>query len=180
MNHLDLTTLNLYLDDALDTNARAQADTHLATCETCQRELASLQSLATTFHAWSAEPIPHDVSLTVMTRLANRPAPAFVSRWGPVLLGGQVLFATLVLLWLLPMLLRFLDGLPFEFVPTFALSDFRNLVQVSTTFALPLPPLALWIWLVALVGIVAAWLIGNRLLFSSLEHSRSTSQEASQ
>lgn len=180
MNHLDSTTLNLYLDNALDAKSRAAADAHLATCESCQRELAALQSLLVAFDTWRAEPIPRDVSVPVMTRLATRPAPGFVSRWGAVLLAVQVIFAALLFVWLLPMLLRALKGLPFEFVPTIDVNAFVNVLQASSAFDLPLPPVALWIWIVALMGIALAWLVGNRLVLSSLETTQHTSQEASQ
>lgn len=180
MNHLDSTTLNLYLDDALDAKSRAAADAHLALCETCQHELDVLQSLVVAFDSWRAEPIPRDLSVPVMTRIATRPAPALVSRWAAVLLAVQVLFAALLLIWLLPMLLRAFNGLPFEFVPTIDVSAFVNDLRVTNSFNVPLPPVALWIWIVALVSIALAWLVGNRLVLTSLETTRNTSQEASQ
>ena len=41
MSHLDNSTLNYYLDDALDAPARARVDAHFASCPTCASELAA-------------------------------------------------------------------------------------------------------------------------------------------
>lgn len=180
MNHLDTTTLNLYLDDVLDTPMRAQVDAHLATCPTCQRELSALRALTASFDAWHAEPIPHDLSATVMTRIATRPAPAFVSRWGIALLGVQVVLVGILFAWVLPTLLRMVSGLPLERVPTLNFSGVTNLLATLFAFTLPFPSLAPAIWIAGLVSIALVWLISNRLLFHSLEHSLNNTQEASQ
>lgn len=180
MNHLNTTTLNLYLDGILDRHACAQVDAHLATCPPCQRELFALRALAASFDAWRAEPIPRDLSATVMTRIATRPAPALVSRWGAALLGVQVVFAILILTWLAPMVLRGASGLPLELVPTFDFSGVTNLLETMLAVSLPFPSFAPAIWIAGLVGIALMWLVGNRLLFQSLDHSFNPTQEASQ
>lgn len=182
MKHLDTTTLNLYLDDALDPSARAQADAHFATCAECQKELSALRALTAAFDAWHAEPIPHDISVSVMTRLATRPAAA-VSRWGAALLGAQVVLVGLFLTWLLPMALRVLNGLPFELTPTFDFSGLTHFVDTLSTLSLPLPSVAPWVLIAVLVGGAVIWLVSNGLLLRRnrlLLESVTTSQEASQ
>lgn len=182
MKHLDANTLNLYLDDVLDTSARAQADAHLATCAECQKELSTLRALTATFDAWHAEPIPHDISAVVMTRLASRPAPA-VSRWGAVVLGVQVVLVALFLVWLVPMAVRTLNGLPFDLTPAFDFGGLTNIVDTVPVIALPFPPVAPWILIAALVGGAVIWLVSNGLLLRRnrlLLESLNTSQEASQ
>jgi anti-sigma factor RsiW len=175
MKHLDSTTLNLYLDDALDAAARAQAAAHLATCEACRRELSALQSLIASFDAWRPEPIPHDISVAVVTQLATRPAPVMVSRWGAAVLGVQALFVSLVLLWLAPMALRMLNGLPFELVPTFDFSAVTNFADRVSAVALPFPSFAPMIWIAGLVGVAVVWLVSNRLLLRSLNKTQEAS-----
>lgn len=44
-SHLSVTTLASYVDDALDAEARAAADRHLAACESCRAELTELTDL---------------------------------------------------------------------------------------------------------------------------------------
>lgn len=43
--HLSVSTVASYVDDALDAEARAAADRHLAVCESCRAELAELTDL---------------------------------------------------------------------------------------------------------------------------------------
>lgn len=176
MKHLDSTTLNLYLDDALDAHARAQADAHLLSCAACQRELAELQALTASFDAWRAEPIPHDISASVLTRIGSRPAPAWVSRWGAVVLGVQALIVALVLAWLLPMAVRMVSGLPFELVPTLDVGGAANFVASLSAMPLPFPAVAPWILIAALVGSGVVWVVGNRLLLQSVNYKQEASQ----
>ena len=51
MTHLDNSTLNYYLDGALDAPARARADAHLSSCPTCASEIAALRALTASFAA---------------------------------------------------------------------------------------------------------------------------------
>lgn len=187
MNHLDNTTLNFYLDDALDAKARAHADAHLAACETCQRELAHLRALVSTFETWRNEPIPRDVSRVVVARIAERPLPANVSRWGALVLGAQIIFATLLFVWALPLVLRVLNVLNLAPFPIFdstsigvfelgQLPTFDSLRFNDFNFALPLPALGLEIWAALILGGAVVWFVSNRLLLQSLENTREVSQ----
>ncbi len=176
MKHLDTTTLNLYLDDALNANTRTSIDAHLAACELCQRELASLRALFASFDAWRAEPLPRDVSAQVMTRIAKRPSPAFVSRWGAMLLSAQVLCGGLILLWALPTVLRVASGLPLAPMPTFQFDPIANVAAMIEMYSLSIPSVALWVWVGVMIGIAVVWLIGNRLVFNSLQSKQEASQ----
>ncbi len=171
MNHLDNTTLNFYLDDALDAKARTHADAHLASCESCQRELAQLRALGSTFETWRNEPIPRDVSRVVIARITERPLPVNVSRWGALVLGAQIILATLLFVWALPLVLRVLNVLNLAPFPTFDASRFNDL-----NFALPLPALGLGIWAALILGGAVVWFVSNRLLLQSLENTREVSQ----
>ncbi len=175
MNHLDNTTLNLYLDDALDAEMRAHADAHLASCDSCQRELAALRALVPTFDAWREEPIPRDVSRIVVARIATRPVPA-VSRWGAVVLSAQILFAVLMFMWALPLFVRVSSGVPLDSFPAWSWNPWAELGTLPNDFALPFPVLGMWTWTLVLVGVVAIWLVCNRLILTTLKSKQEARQ----
>lgn len=179
MNHLDNTILNLYLDDALDPKTRAGVESHAVECESCRRELEAMRALVASFDAWRAEPIPRDVSVPVMARLANRRAPALVSRWGAVILAAQVVLGALLLTWLLPTLLGMLGGLAGT-LPAFNLGTIESLQNVRGPAVVSLPSLALGVWVVALGGGAILWFVGNRLILHSLDKSLNHTSEVPQ
>ncbi|MCU0493906.1 MAG: zf-HC2 domain-containing protein [Chloroflexaceae bacterium] len=78
MSHLSLETLNHYLDNELDGAERAAAETHMATCGQCQRQLAALQELFLALETLPPAPLPRDMTAGVLARIAPPPAPA---RW---------------------------------------------------------------------------------------------------
>jgi hypothetical protein len=176
MKHLDQTTLNLYLDDMLAPAVRASADSHLAECETCRAELQALTELGAVFDAWRTEPIPHDVSHQVMQEIAKRPAPAWVSRWGAVVLGAQAVLAVLLVLWLLPNLSRLSNVMPALPLPAFE----PNLITIFgawlDTLPVLVPSYGLWIWGTVILGGAVIWLVVNRLVFRSLDSTKETTQ----
>lgn len=176
MNHLDNTTLNLYLDDALDARARAAADAHLAACPVCAGELDALRALSGVFANWHAESIPHDLSVQVMQRVAQRPAPAIVSRWGTLLLGAQVLMAVALVIWLLPTLSQLFTRLTNIPAPSFTWDFFSDVSNWGETFSILLPAWSGWVWGVLLAGGIVIWFIVNRLIFDSLNHTPEASQ----
>jgi hypothetical protein len=179
MNHLDNTILNLYLDDALDAQTRAGVEAHAAECETCRRELEAMRALSASVEAWRTEPIPQDLSVPVLSRLAKRPAPALVSRWGAALLAVQAVSGALILIWLLPTLVRMLGGLV-GILPAFDWGVVDPLRNVTSSFAVSFPSLALWVWIVALGAGAIVWLVGNRLMLYSLDKSFNHTSEVSQ
>lgn len=170
MTHLDHSTLNLYLDDALDAETRSHADAHLATCELCRRELAALRSLAASFDTWRPEPIPHDVTAPVMTRIAERAARR--AQWSVLVLGAQALTAVALLSWALPTFLSIVP-LPSYTVPVI---DVSGLTTLNDRFVLPLPPIGLWVWIPVVAGGAMLWFVCNRLIFRSLEDTSEVSQ----
>ncbi len=176
--HLDFTTLNLYLDDALDATARARVDAHLAQCDACRAELNALHQVADTFAAWRSEPIPRDVSAPVMARVRQRPVPGSRARWGVAALGAQVALIILLVAWALPQLLRALTGvnLPPALLPAWnwKLPMFSLPALPGASF--PLPALSLWMWGALLAGAVILWLIGNRLVWRTLANKREALQ----
>ncbi|MCC7161207.1 MAG: zf-HC2 domain-containing protein [Anaerolineae bacterium] len=176
MNHLDNPTINLYLDDALDAVARARADAHLAVCPVCAGELASLRALTTSFDAWQTEPIPHDLSVRVMQRVAQRPAPVNVSRWGAFLLAAQTLVAVGLFIWLLPILTRLLAQLTNISLPSVALNPFPDVSVWIGPLGVALPSFDIWVWGLVLGGGAVVWLVVNRLILSSLNRPLETSK----
>ena len=80
MNHLSNETLNLYLDDALDSRERAAADAHLAMCEACQAELSTLRRLFATIEVLPLDPLPADLTARVLEQIAFVPEPRTENR----------------------------------------------------------------------------------------------------
>jgi anti-sigma factor RsiW len=70
MNHLSTETLNMYLDDLLDSDQRSAADAHLATCTACRADLAALRELFATLVALPPDPLPADLTAQVLQRIA--------------------------------------------------------------------------------------------------------------
>jgi anti-sigma factor RsiW len=75
MNHLSNETLNLYLDNTLDSRQRAAADAHLAVCEACQAELSALRRLFATIEALPLDLLPADLTARVLEQIAYVPEP---------------------------------------------------------------------------------------------------------
>jgi hypothetical protein len=62
--------LNLYQDEELTTGERSAVEAHLARCQACRAELASLRSLFAKLDALRAEPLAADLTPIVMRRIA--------------------------------------------------------------------------------------------------------------
>lgn len=175
--HLDAAILNLYLDDALDAQARADADAHLQHCAACRAELERWRGVFSVFKTWRNEPIPRDVSVAVMARVRRRPAPRVRARWGILALAGQAALAVLLLAWALPRVLS-VTGMPLPALdmPAFAWSDISLALAVDANMTLPLPSAAVWVWAVVITGSIVFWLVGNRLALSTLNGNPEASQ----
>ena len=173
--HLDFITLNLYLDGALDASARTSADAHLAQCDACRAELASLQTVAGAFDVWRSEPIPRDVSVPVMARVRQRPVPSTRARWGVAALGAQVGLIVVLVAWALPFLLRIVTGVN---VPPLSWPawDWNVARPALPDVMLTLPALSLWMWGALLAGAAVLWFVGNRLVWRTLSHKQELSQ----
>ncbi len=70
MPHLSDEHLNLYLDEELTTTERRAVEAHLASCQACRAELASLQALLTQLDALKPEPLAADLTPFVMREIA--------------------------------------------------------------------------------------------------------------
>lgn len=71
MSHLTEEQLNLYLDDDLTTAARAAVEAHLADCDACRAELASLQTLFAALDALQPETPNADLTPFVLREIAS-------------------------------------------------------------------------------------------------------------
>lgn len=94
MSHLTEEQLNLYLDDELSLVERAAVETHLAGCEACRNELASLQALFIALDALQPEALAADLTPAVLRGMAaERQRAAWRRRIGwliPALQGAAV------------------------------------------------------------------------------------------
>jgi len=70
MSHPTEEQLNLYLDDELSTVERAAVEAHLAGCDACRAELASLQTLFTALDALQPEALAADLTPVVLRGVA--------------------------------------------------------------------------------------------------------------
>lgn len=97
--HLDPEWLSAYLDDEVSVSERALAERHLASCETCQQELAGLRHTASLFRRLPSVPLPRTF---YVTEAMVAPAPPPIrgwQRWRPFFAPlGAVMAALLVLL----------------------------------------------------------------------------------
>jgi len=57
--------LSAYLDDMLDADERAELEAHLATCDTCQRQLAELRQVRALLRAMPQPALPRSFALPV-------------------------------------------------------------------------------------------------------------------
>jgi anti-sigma factor RsiW len=70
MSHLTEEQLNLYLDDELSTVERAAVEAHLAGCDACRTELASLRALFTALDALQPAALAADLTPVVLRGVA--------------------------------------------------------------------------------------------------------------
>ena len=69
MKHLTETQLNEYLDDVLDSTARAHMDAHLSDCADCRDRLASLQAVFQALASLPEETLGRDLTPPVLNGL---------------------------------------------------------------------------------------------------------------
>ena len=93
MNHLSFDVLNLYLDNQLEFSERAELERHLVVCSVCQDDLAQLRMLFTKLQMLSIEPIPVDLTATVLQRI-EPPARKLTYIW--LILVFQVISTTII------------------------------------------------------------------------------------
>ena len=71
MAHLTEEQLNLYLDNELSTPERAIVEAHLADCEACRSELASLEILFFALHSLQSEALDSDLTPQVLREISS-------------------------------------------------------------------------------------------------------------
>lgn len=99
--HLDESTLNEWLDEALPAAERAAAAAHLAGCPECAARLAELRLVFAQLEALPEVPLARDLTPTVLGRLPARATPALGRGW-PWALALQTALAVGVLLLAAP------------------------------------------------------------------------------
>jgi hypothetical protein len=80
MTHLTEEQLNLYLDDEPSAVERASVEAHLADCDACRAELASLQTLFAALNALQPETLTTDLTPFVLQEIPSERRRA-VRRW---------------------------------------------------------------------------------------------------
>lgn len=194
MSHLSAETLNLYLDGALDTEARAAADAHLAGCAACRGELAALGELFAALEALPPEPLPADLVGPVLAQLALVPLTGGErrrSRGFALLLGLQLALAAALAVWLAPQLVRAVGGLAAPAMPSLrpaldglgawmalAGAALGQLPQLGSFGIAPPVALSAWQWAAVLVGVGLIWLVGNALALAGSAERGTDQQEA--
>jgi predicted anti-sigma-YlaC factor YlaD len=89
--------LEAYVDGELGPERSALLEAHLASCQTCQAELARLQAVAAALETWSLVMEPAQFTAQVMARVK----PRFRIRWSDLLVSmvGAGLAVAAILLW---------------------------------------------------------------------------------
>jgi anti-sigma factor RsiW len=98
MDHLTETLLNEYLDAALDSFSRRQAETHLAACPACRARLDELQATFAALETVPEQALGRDLAPGVLIRLPRRRERLC---WRLVL-AAQAAGALGLLAWLFP------------------------------------------------------------------------------
>jgi hypothetical protein len=202
MNHLTIETLNLFLDQALDTPTRAAVESHLATCQVCQAELDALRDLFATLAALSPAPLPADLAAPVLQQIASMPAPIqrqarpAARPYAIAALAAQVVLAGLLLAWpgsaLRGVATTTLAALP-QPAPPDPSALFSWLGEWLSTFGAivsslapaedalrtsPFAGLSPAQWAIVLVVVGLVWLLGNRWIIAGSSEPNNTKQEA--
>lgn len=147
MNHLDDSTLNAFLDDALDTQAAGSAAAHLAACPQCAARLARLRTTIAEVTALPDLPLGRDLSAGVLAALKTRARPALSPR-ARLAFGLQALAAAAALTAAAPLALALL-GDPSALAPALDVS--------SIVAALSQQLMSGWL---GILSAASAWLAG--------------------
>jgi len=177
MTHLSDDTLNGYLDGALTDQERAAAEAHLLSCTACAGQLSALRAMFIELDALPELALADDLAPAVIARL-DRPArlPGVI-RWLALVQVAAVLCAV----WLtwpllkaglsneLPIQLNALAEWAEAWVETWrlwieSLAAVRFSLPTGVISQLAFDRANAGLALLALCGLAAAWLVGNRLL----------------
>ena len=124
MNHLTDSQLNEYFDEALDTSARREIDSHLESCTECRARLEELQSVFSDLAELHEIKMPRDLTSSIMAHVPQKPSfrwnPFFAAQLGAVF-GVLFWFSMQAAEFILPTLNK-LEGLDLsKLIPTFQL-----------------------------------------------------------
>ncbi len=102
MNHEDFTILmSLKLDNALNELDEERLNQHLETCETCQEQWASMQSLDKLFTAPAMLPAPNHFAQDVMWQIQRRKTMKLASQGGIAAIAILLLLQVVSLPWII-------------------------------------------------------------------------------
>lgn len=174
--HLTDDQLNEYLDD--ETNARAEIESHLSSCDECAARVTAFQSLFAELDSLPEAELTRDLA-SRFTLPANLPLQ--LPRWLTLTATLQAAFALIALVVAAPFVLRML--------PAFEMPSFTDLIlqlqsqwtmwldmlatlrlnsgqafQLPTMPQLPVLELSSLMLTLTLAGVSVIWLIGNGLL----------------
>ncbi len=175
MTHLSEETLNEYLDGALSSSMRAEADGHLAACPVCHARLEALRGLFAELDALPEAALERDLSPVVMAAITAR-VPRVVRL--AALVQALAAVAMLALAWPQLNLSALAPSTQLDLPSTLDLAEWfvlqwtvwmQALTRLnvssafSTSFSLNLDPPALLLTL-TIVSACLLWLVGNGLL----------------
>ncbi len=197
IDHVDDSTLSEYLDAALPPNQTAEVEAHLAACPDCAARLTPQRALFAALNALPDEVLTRDLSVGVLARLPQAPAPR-ITPMARAIFAIQALCALILLSIIgaiglqLPFsfgnvsLRQVLNQFIMDALTTFSADwlSLQNALQnawrggVTITSQLTAPaivaiPMLSWITVLAAMG--ALWIAGNSLLLRHPASARKNS-----
>lgn len=181
MKQFDESTLNEYLDDALDAAVREQVEQWLAESAAAQQMLAELQQTFAALAALDDLPLSRDLSTAVIAHI-DAAETAVTPAWMRLLLGGQLLAIMGMIIAIWPDIQMWFNSSRTLLItrmtqvswPEFAMGSrfaaWGTAVWQQLQFNPPTLNLDAGQWGLLLSLAFLAWLAGNRLLFSEDTH----------
>ncbi len=181
MNEINDALLNEYLDDTLAEETRQAVEAHLANSPEARERLAALAALFATLSALEDVPLTADLSERVLTAVhaETEPAPAPAPAWLRLLPLIQILGAIVLVVVFWSAIQTWWDNgrhtlnnliatiqLP-EIMLWQTLQTWGTAVWENNQIAPPQFDLASGQWAILLALALVAWLLSNRLLFTS-------------
>lgn len=171
MNEYNEQLLNEYLDDTLDDVQRQEAEKLLHDSAAARAFLADLQRTFDALAGLDELPLMHDLSAQLLAKIEP---PVLPPLWTRGLMLAQFVAASFLLMQLWPTVQGWLmDGMIGATVlaaelswPPFSLADWETAVMQQFQTGFPSLGLATNQWSLLIGLAFAAWIAGNRLLFS--------------
>jgi anti-sigma factor RsiW len=164
MRCLDVqAALEAYVDKSLNPGQATSLEKHLASCRSCQEELAYLQAVEEALGTWPLIAEPDDLTARVMAQVKRHPElPRVRIRWSDLAVGlaGAILATAAPLLWrllapinLAQSLQQLHDTVRLQMLPL-------EMLQLDISLRLqPLIETGLWIWLPVFAGAILALIL---------------------